>query len=121
MIAAVAAIGIVATAVPATAQESTSSTADGGRHLEERIDLACARVPVATDRVERVLARIQGGPDVVGSIAWLQSKADEAKAHGRDNLADLISGRIDIRTERIDVLEARRDWLQEAAALCDGR
>jgi hypothetical protein len=110
-------------AVPAMAQESSPSTTipPAAELMQKRIDVACARVPVATDRVEKLLARLQGGPDVAGSIEWLQAKADDANQHGRDKLASLISGRIEIRTERIDVLEARLDWLGEVASLCEGR
>jgi hypothetical protein len=50
---------------------------------QERLDLACARVPTLTARVESVLARIQGDADTVGSIAWLENRAAEARANGR--------------------------------------
>jgi hypothetical protein len=88
---------------------------------QERLDLACARVPNLTARVESVLARIQGDAVTVGSIAWLESRAAEARANGRDGLAELIENRIAVRTERIDVLVIRLDNLAEAAAACEAR
>lgn len=106
---------LLISATPALAQSTDTG------HLEERLDLACARVPNLTARVERVLARIQAGADSPGSIAWLQVKADEAREAGRDQLAELLVNRIAVRIERIDVLEIRLDNLAEAAAACADR
>ena len=88
---------------------------------QERLDRACARVPNLTARVESVLARIQGDADTIGSIAWLESRAAEARQNGREQLAGLIENRIAVRTEQIDVLEVRLDNLAEAAAACEAR
>lgn len=89
--------------------------------FEERLDHLCARVPLVTYRAERALDRINGDADVRGSILWLHDKAEWARESGRDDLADLIEGRITIQVERIDVLDARLEWLSEAAQLCDER
>jgi hypothetical protein len=88
---------------------------------QERFDRACARVPNLTARVESVLARIRGDADTVGSIAWLEAKAEESRRNGREPLAGLIENRIAVRTARIDVLEIRLDNLAEAAAACEAR
>lgn len=93
----------------------------GPEQRRERLDLACARVPNLTTRVENVLARINDDADTVGSIAWLETKADAAREHGRDELAEFIENRIAVRTARIDVLEIRLDNLAEAAAACEAR
>lgn len=77
--------------------------------------------PESHYRVENVLARINGDADTVGSIAWLETKADAAREHGRDDLAEFIENRIAVRTARIDVLEIRLDNLAEAAAACEAR
>ena len=98
---------------------TTTTTETDQRH--ERLDRACARVPNLTARVESVLARIQGDADTVGSIAWLESRAAEARENGREQLAGLIENRIAVRTEQIDVLEVRLDNLAEAAAACAAR
>lgn len=97
------------------------TTVHDSARFEERVDCLCARVPVVTDRAERALDRINGDASVRGSILWLHDRADRARDAGRDDLADLIEGRIDIRIERVDVLEARLDWLSEAAEKCDER
>ncbi|MDP9494501.1 MAG: hypothetical protein M3P87_04600 [Actinomycetota bacterium] len=93
----------------------------GSEQRKERLDLACARVPNLTNRVERVLARLNGDTDTIGSIAWLETKADAAREHGRDQLAEFIENRIAVHTERIDVLEIRLENLAEAAAACESR
>lgn len=102
-------------------EPAESVTVHGQTRFEARVDCLCGRVPSATDRVERALDRINGDADVRGSILWLQDRADRARDAGREDLAELIEGRIDIQIERIDVLEARLDWLSEAAMKCDER
>jgi hypothetical protein len=106
---------MVQSATPAMATSAPSE-----QH-QERLGRACGRVPNLTTRVESVLARIQGGADTVGSIARLEVRATEARANGREGLAELIENRIAVRTERIDVLVIRLDNLAEAAAACQAR
>jgi hypothetical protein len=103
-----------------SATPAVAATAES-EQLHERLDLACARVPNLTARVENVLARIQGDADTVGSIAWLETKAADARRNGREQLAGLIENRIAVRTERIDALEVRLDNLAEAAVACEAR
>jgi hypothetical protein len=112
---------MVLTATPAFAATAALANTVGSEQRQERLDLACARVPNLTARVENVLARIQGDADTVGSIAWLENKAAEARENGREQLAGLIENRIAVRTERIDVLVIRLDNLAEAAAACEAR
>ena len=106
---------LLLSAVPAMA-----ATTDPGQR-QQRFDQACARVPNLTNRVEHVLARIKGDADTIGSVAWLETKADAAREHGREKLAELMENRIAVRTERIDVLEIRLDNLADAAAACEAR
>jgi hypothetical protein len=106
---------LLLSAVPAMA-----ATTDPGQR-QQRFDRACARVPNLTNRVEHMLARIKGDADTIGSIAWLETKADAAREHGREELAESIENRIAVRTERIDVLEIRLDNLADAAAACEAR
>ena len=102
------------------AAPAMAATTDPGQR-QQRLDRACARVPNLTTRVEKVLARINGDAETRGSIAWLETKADQARDNGREQLAELIENRIAVRTERIDVLEIRLDNLAEAAAACEAR
>jgi hypothetical protein len=109
------ATALLLAAVPAMAADTRPE------HIEERLDRACARVPNFTTRVENALERINGDAETRGSIAWLEAKAAEAEENGREQLADLIEIRIEIRTKRIDVLELRLDFLAVAAEVCEAR
>lgn len=109
------------TAVPAFAQESDTSTTDDQAQLEERLDQACARVPDLTTRVENVIDRINGDADTVGSLLWIGERIDAARDNGRDDLADFLENRQEIRRERVDLLELRLDALAEAAQMCADR
>ena len=114
--------GLVALMViGATPALAATTAAAAPEQRQERLDRVCARVPDLTIRVENVLARIQGDADTGGSIAWLENRAQEARANGRDQLAELIENRIAVLTERIDVLVVRLDNLAEAAAACEAR
>lgn len=115
------AVALPGVAVASENEPAEPTTVQDQAHIEERVDWLCARVPLVTRRVERALDRINGDATVRGSIEWLHDRADQARDAGRDDLAELIEGRIDIRIERIDVLEARLDWLSQAAQLCDER
>jgi hypothetical protein len=117
---AVLVVGATPALATTTTNTATSSTGDRER-LNQRLDLACARVPNLTTRVENVLARLKGDANTVGSIAWLEVKGEQARQNGRGQLAELIENRIAVRTERIDVLEIRLDNLAEAAAACAAR
>lgn len=110
----------LATAILISAAPAMAATNDSD-HFQERIEVACARVPNLTTRVENVLARISGDAETRGSIAWLETKADQARDNGREELVEFIENRIAVRTERIDVLEIRLDNLGEAAAFCEAR
>jgi hypothetical protein len=130
IIAIVAAISATLLAVPALAQDvgaqdrglqDTVTTSQTRQQLQERIDHACERVPELTDRVQNALDRIQGDASTPGSLLWLQDKIQTATDHGRDELAAWFQSRYDIRTERIDVLELRLEWLTHAAETCAGR
>ena len=113
-----AATALTVATVPALAQDQSPTET---KRLEERLDVICGRVPRLTERVENALARIQGGADTRGSILWLEEKAVDARRRGYDDLASYLESRIAIRTERIDVLQLRLEWLAEVAEICADR
>lgn len=98
-------------AAPAMAQESSVP--------RERLEYLCSRIPLVEARVRAVIAWINGDADTRGSIAWLQEKAREAEARGFTDLARRIQLRIEVLTERLDVLEARLERLAAWEARCD--
>lgn len=109
-------MAVVATGTTGVALAEESVPAD---QVADRLDVACARIPITENRVEAILTRIQGDADVVGSIAWLEAKALQADAAGREDLANMIRLRINVRAERVDVLENRLVRLGELSASCD--
>lgn len=84
----------------------------------ERLEAACARVPRIRARIEAALDRWNAGADVRGSEAWLEARAAELREEGRTDRAEVVESTIRVRTERIDVLEARLDRLDEIEDLC---
>jgi CHASE1-domain containing sensor protein len=92
-------------AAPALAQEGTTE------RNRERLEYLCARLPLIEERVNNLIDRINGDSSTIGSIEWLEVKAREAEARGFTDLARRITLRIDILTERLDVLEIRLERL----------
>lgn len=97
----------------ASAQETETETVPA-----ERLEAACARVPLIRDRIERVLARWEGDADTRGSRAWLEERADKLREQGRTEAAEVVEATIEVRTERLDVLEARLVRLDEIDDVC---
>lgn len=57
------------------------------------------RVPALLRRIDRIEARIAGDAGTPGSTAWLRERIDDARADGRDVLADRLQRRLDRRPE----------------------
>ncbi|MCI0426149.1 MAG: hypothetical protein L0Z49_06385 [Actinobacteria bacterium] len=111
--------GLVAAMVLGTSVPAMAQTEETGERHRPRLERFCENVPDHIERVEERLARIQGDADTRGSIAWLEVKQAEAEEAGRDNLATMIGHRIAIKTELIDVLEARLAALADAEVFCE--
>ncbi len=110
-----AATAVLATAAPASA---TAEPKVDEERLAERLELACSRVDLATDRVGDRLERLTGDADTIGSVAWLESRLDQARENDREQLVERLELRLDVRRELTDVLRARSDALAEAAEFC---
>jgi hypothetical protein len=109
---------IVVMAVPATAW-AQADTPSADEELRERIELLCARVPKVQERVQLAIDTITGDADTVGSNAWLEETAAIADEAGRTNLAENLRSRIEIRNQRLDVLELRLERLANFQARCE--
>ncbi len=86
-----------------------------------RIERACTRIPTLQTRIDNGIARINGGADVRGSIAWLEALVVKADTAGRTDLATALKNRVEVRKATLGVLQLRRANLAEFAALCDAR
>lgn len=76
----------------------------------------CAKVPAAQQRIDALIARIQGGDDVSGSTAALAKRAATARAAGRDVVADRLDERGVRRADRVGGLESLADRLARVEA-----
>jgi len=76
-----------------------------------QVQAMCARVPVAQKRIATDIARIQGGSDVQGSVAWLQARADTQRAAGHTAAAKRLDDRATLRSDRVAALTKRSDRL----------
>lgn len=83
-----------------------------------RIEKACARIPNAQTRIEAAITRINGGPDVLGSLQWFDKVIVRATDAGRTDLVTALTNRKAVRQSSLGVLEQRKVNLGEFEALC---
>lgn len=102
-------------ALPGVAGATTSQT---GEELGPRLERACLRIPNLEIWTTEVLDRLDGDETVKGSLAWVQTKIDEADEQGRVQLVTVLENRLEVRTASVEVLETRLDELAEARQLC---
>lgn len=111
-------VGVAAAAAfaapAAAAEQPTSAEPD----LGPRIERLCDRIPNLQVRTDNVIARLQGDAVTIGSLAWLQTKIDQAEAAGRTELVTLLTNRLAVRTDTVAVLQQRAQGLVELEAWC---
>lgn len=109
-IALVAGGAIPAAAVPLAAGDSDTGDADDTVTITVDADaiaqLCDERLPELLTRAASLIERIEGDASTRGSAAWVQARADEAAADGRDDLARRLEFRADQRIGHVDELEA---------------
>jgi hypothetical protein len=74
------------------------------------------RIPAVLARIDKVTARVNGDASTKGSTAWLQAKADKARAAGYTALADLLTERASNRPARLDELAKLKSEVQHVQA-----
>lgn len=92
-------------AVPGAAAAQETAPAPNTVDSEQVRTICDNRVPRIERRIEKVLERVDGGPEVVGSTAWLQERTDKAAAAGRERLAARLQWRLDHRPDLVAELE----------------
>lgn len=113
--------GALAFAAPAAHAEEPVPPAQPAAEsvVRARLQKICARVPNAEIRIDNAIARLQGDASVKGSLAWLQTKIDEATAAGRTDLATVLQNRLEVRQAQLDLLVAKAGAVDEIKALCE--
>jgi propanediol dehydratase small subunit len=77
----------------------------------EQVQNLCEkRLPKIEKRVTRLLDRINGGPEVRGSVEWLRARATTERDAGRETTAQLLEERADRRAGRVDELNQAKQW-----------
>ena len=101
------------------------SLTGGAIHAQEpapdaqpRLEASCARIPNLQLRATNAINRINGGAEVVGSLAWLDVQIGRAEAKGMTELVTVLSNRRDVRLSSIPLIEKRQARLVEAAEFC---
>jgi hypothetical protein len=100
-------------AVPALADPSPAPSGNG-----KRAEKLCGRLPQVESRLDKVLARLKGGPDEPGSVEFVKKRAERARANGNTELATALDSRAKARADMIPVLEKRRAKIPELTDWC---
>lgn len=109
----------------ASAQGSTSDTTTQPAPItisSAQVQQLCdVRVPKLKAEVSKLITRIDGGPTVTGSTAWLKQKAQQAQANGHTARADILNGRAERRTGVLTILNEVQTKLNDfTTAHCGG-
>ena len=94
-------------AAPALADPSPGASSTAGP-TGERAKKLCGKLPELTARIDKVLARLQGGADQPGSIEFAKRRAERARANGNTELATALDSRAKARADMIPVLQKRK-------------
>lgn len=84
-----------------------------------RVERACLRIPNIETRISERKTRLDGDATVRGSLAWLQSKIDAAKAANRDQLATVLENRLTVRTKTREILDDRTTLVADLRSRCE--
>jgi hypothetical protein len=109
--------GLAVAGTTAVVVPTVASAAPADAH--GRLELACARVPNLTLRVDNAIDRLQADATTIGSLAWLQAQIDKATTQGRTELVTVLQNRLAVRRAKLDLLQARTAALAEIGKICD--
>lgn len=111
-------IALVTAAVTGAVLAAAPAQAATGQPVQDRARLLCSRVPNLQIRADKLLVRLQADAATPGSVAWLKTKADQARAAGRTDLATVLDNRVVVRTNLIPVLRNEQENLPKLAQWC---
>jgi hypothetical protein len=95
-----AALGFTSTGV-ATGVAAAQDYAPITISPEQVRQLCEQRAPRIEERIERITTRVNGGPEVVGSTAWLQANARKAREAGQTARAERLEQRAERRGDQL--------------------
>jgi hypothetical protein len=100
-------------AATASAQTDPSEPVTITLSAEQVKNLCEKRLPKIEKRAGRLLDRINGGPEVRGSVEWLRARAAKERDAGRETTAELLEERADRRAGRVDDLTKVKQWVTD--------
>ncbi len=107
------AAGLAAAGVLVLAPAASAQTAPGPITLspEESQQLCAEWLPKLTQRTTKLTDRINGGPEIRGSLANLKARAEDQRKKGHNDAADRLQKRADKRSERLPELTTAKQKL----------
>lgn len=103
----------------ASSPTSVAATATDREQLRNRVRVLCDRATTMLRRANAMLGQILGGPDVVGSLAYIDARIARAKEAGREDLVIVLENRRELRASLIPVLERHIARLEQLVARCE--
>lgn len=104
-----------------SAASAATQPASGDVTIGPRLERACLRIPNLELRTNNLTTRLDGGTDTRGSLAWLGTKVEAAKAADRDQLATVLENRLTVRTKTREVLDLRKADLAQFRTWCENQ
>ncbi|OXM44299.1 hypothetical protein [Amycolatopsis alba] len=104
------AAGLVALAPAASAQTAPITLSP-----EESQQLCAEWLPKLTERTTKLTDRINGGPEIRGSVANLKARAEDQRKKNHADTADRLQKRADKRSGRLPELAAAKKKLDDFA------
>jgi hypothetical protein len=108
-----AALGLAAITPVASAQQAPPPAPPAPITLspEESQEICNVVLPKMQQRVTKTTERINGGPDVRGSVQWLKARAQQQRDKGHQQAADRLEKRAERRAGRTDELSKAKQRL----------
>jgi hypothetical protein len=110
-----AGLGLVVVGAGTAAAQGDPTTAPAPITISSaQVEQLCQqRVPRIKAEVAKLVDRIDGGPDVVGSTRWLQARQQQAGGNGRTAIADALAKRINRRSGVLGALRSAQTKLTD--------
>ncbi|MFJ4674564.1 MULTISPECIES: hypothetical protein [unclassified Kitasatospora] len=114
--AAAAAVGVLALAGGLLAAGPAQAAA--GAPKSDGAKAVCKRLPKTQERVDKALTRLNGDATVVGSVARLQQRVDNAHKAGHAEIEKYLNDRLTFRRGLLPTLQTRKADLGPVADWC---
>lgn len=108
---------LVLLAAPGSALADSSGTT-GKPASGDGAAALCKRVPRIEKRLDRVLERVNGGVAVRGSTAYLERRIANAEKLGHDDVAALLTDRLEFRKKLPAEITKRQAGLAKVGTWC---